>query len=90
MPRSSVMPRFYLHLENRVGLTRDHDGQEFPDLAAARTAAAANIRDILAEEVKHGRLDMRGLIRIADAQDPQLSVVPFAEALAVTLEGESG
>jgi len=84
------MPHFFFHLENRIGVTRDHDGQEFSDLAAARIAAATNIRDILAEEVKHGHLDMRGRIRIADAQDGALAVVSFTEALAVTLEGESG
>jgi hypothetical protein len=83
------MGRFYFHVYNRIGLTRDEEGSELPDLAAAREKARDGIRSILSEEVRHGSLDLRGRLEIANAASEVLAVVPFREAIELHLEGES-
>jgi hypothetical protein len=80
------MPRFHLHLHNRIGVSQDEEGEEFPHLAAARERAIASIRDILAEEVKGGVVDLRGRVEIADPHQEVLAVVPFADAVELHLE----
>jgi hypothetical protein len=79
------MPRFYLHLYNRVGFARDEEGEELPDLAAARELAMTSIRDILAAEAKEGSIDLRGRIEIADENQEVLAVVRFPEAVELHL-----
>jgi len=80
------MPRFYLHLYNRVGVVRDDEGEELPDLQVARHCAFEAIRDILSEETKQGRIDLRGRIEIAAEGDRLLEVVPFSDAVEVHLD----
>lgn len=75
------MARFYLHLRNGCGLSEDTEGQELPDLAAARQQAIDGIRSILGEEVRHGAIDFAGYVEIADADGNILLTVPFREAV---------
>ena len=46
------MPRFYLHLCNGTGFTEDDDGVELAGLDAARAAAIAALRDVMAGELR--------------------------------------
>lgn len=85
-PRYRPVPRYYLHLINGVGETRDEEGQEAVDLDGARIRAVQGIRSILSDDVAHGRLDLRGRIEIADADGTCLGVVPFSDALDLQLE----
>lgn len=75
------MPHYFLHVRN-TAYAKDEEGNDFPNLAAAREAAVNGARSILSEEVKHGALDLRGAIEIAEGETIVL-VVPFAEAVAV-------
>jgi hypothetical protein len=81
------MPKFYLHLFNRIGSTSDEEGVELPDLATARKSAAENIRSIMSEEVKEGLFDLNGRIEIVDDQGRLLATVPFADAVELKLTG---
>lgn len=56
------MARYFFDLVNGLGLTRDEEGAELPDDDAARRAAIAQVRPILAEEVRAGSLDLSGRI----------------------------
>ena len=75
------MHRFYFHLDNRIGLLRDEEGQELADLSAAKASAVSNIRSILKSDIDEGLIDLRGKIEIADERGTVLEVVRFAEAV---------
>lgn len=81
------MARYFLHMHNGNGFTRDEEGQEFGDLRAARTRAIEGIRSILSEEVRGGRLDLSGRIDIGDAGGTILLSLSFEEALEVRRGG---
>ena len=80
------MARFYLHLFNSLGFVPDREGKELPGLAAARDDAVISIRSIIAEDVKQGRVDLRGRIEIANATQEVLAVVPFTDAVNLRLK----
>jgi hypothetical protein len=77
------MPRFFLHVHNRIGFVEDEEGQDLPDLDAARDVAIASIRSIISEEASQGAIDLGGRVEIVDEHRRTLSVVPFADAFAV-------
>jgi hypothetical protein len=83
------MPLFYLHAHNSTGFVEDEEGQDLPDLAAARAAAVDGIRSILAGEVRAGSLDTRGRIDIADDTGRVLATVRFREAVELRLDEEA-
>ena len=60
------------------------DGLELPDLDAAIATAIHNARDVMAGEVKAGRLCLSCAIAIEDEQHRQVGWVPFREALRVS------
>ena len=77
------MPRYYLHLYNCLGDVRDDEGEELSALEDARDCAFQAIRDILSEEVRQGRIDLRGRIEIADAGKRVVEIVPFSDAVEI-------
>lgn len=77
------MPHHYLHLHNTHVDATDEEGQELPDLKAARAVAIDGIRDFLAQEAKGGELDFRGRIDIADETGQILKAVTFKEAFTI-------
>lgn len=81
------MAHYFLHVRNGIGFTRDEEGEDFADLAAARARAAESVRSIVSEEAKTGRIDLRGEIEIVDSSDAIALVFSFGEAMEV-LQGE--
>nr|WP_047168524.1 hypothetical protein [Sphingomonas sp. Y57] len=77
------MPHFYFHVSNGTGETRDEEGIDLPDLAAAHAQALSGIRSILREELGRGLLDFGGMIRVTDPQGRILLEVPFDSAVEV-------
>lgn len=75
--------RYFFHMQNGNGLTRDEEGQEFADLDAARQSGLAGIRSVLGEELMRGVVDLSGRLDICDADDRVLLSIPFAEAVFV-------
>lgn len=78
------MPRYYFHLQNRVGHVPDQEGLEVSGRAEARQQAISNIRSIVSEDVRNGLIDLNGRIEIADESGRSISVVTFIEAFEVT------
>jgi hypothetical protein len=76
------MPHYYLHQRNEV-YVNDEEGEDFPDVAAARHKAVIGARSILSEELMRGLLDLRGAIEIADEGGTIIAIVPFQEAVTV-------
>jgi hypothetical protein len=83
------MARFYLHIRNGGGFVEDLEGQELPDLAAARVQAIEGIRSVLSEETRHGEIDLSGSIEIADGDGNILLVLPFSDAVHLRLDNKA-
>ena len=77
------MAHYYFHVHNSTGVSRDDEGIDAPDFAAARSHAVAGIRSIIGEEAKTGRLDLRGYIEVNDERDETLLIIRFEEAFQV-------
>ena len=75
------MPLYFFHVSGCQLETDAGEGLYYPDDLAARTAALAGARGMIAEEVLHGRLDLDCRIDIADENGTILFSVPFASAL---------
>ena len=80
------MTRHFMHLHNRTGSICDEEGRELPDLQAARHSAIEPIHSLSSEEVRGGRLDLKGQVDILHETDNLLTVVPFAVALDMRLD----
>jgi hypothetical protein len=80
--------RFYLHVCNGNGFTEDEEGQELPDLAAARRVAIKGLRDIIASELQAGELNLGSFIEIENSRHEMVATVELEEA--VRLRSERG
>lgn len=82
------MPRFFFHVHNGDGETRDDEGLDLPDQAKARDVAIDSIRSIIAEEARQGMIDLQGRIDIAEGEAVLLKIA-FIEAFDLRLpEGD--
>ncbi len=79
------MPQFYFDLHQCGDVTLDEEGHEATDLDAARQQAIRCARDIMGAELAQGRLCLKCAIVIRDWIGATAMVVPFSEAVAVTL-----
>jgi hypothetical protein len=78
------MPLYFFNVHHDGRVTNDPEGEELPDLVAARVEAVSAVRDIAAELVGNGDLlDMSGRIEITDEGGETLLNVPFRDALAI-------
>ena len=75
------MPRFYFHVCNGNGFVEDEEGQELPDLEAARAAAISAARDIMARDVQRGALDLSSFIEIEDPEHRLVHTLGFEDAV---------
>jgi len=76
------MPRFFFNIKNDIDVI-DPEGQELDNLAAARQQAIAYARDLAAEAVRQGEVDLKHSIIISDEDGDELLTVTFAEAFAI-------
>lgn len=76
------MPKFYFDMVNSRGFLRDPEGQDCADADEARESALVSIRSILAEEVRAGRMDLRGRIEIRSDESAGFSIA-FDDAVDV-------
>lgn len=76
------MPRFFFRLCDDFDC-EDPEGLELPDLHAAHDEAIRSIRSIMAEEVGHGHLPLKGRIEVKDEAGAVALHVAFREALVI-------
>lgn len=77
------MPRFYFHLYNDMDVP-DDEGEDLPDLAAARAYADRQIRALAGEMAKQeGRIPLWHRIDIEDEQGAVLDVVHFRDVVRI-------
>ena len=81
------MPRFYFHLHNGLGLTRDEEGSNLETTAPAEAQAVAGARSLLSSEVCDGTLDLRGRIEVTDETGRPLFTTHFRDVVEI-VDGE--
>jgi hypothetical protein len=75
------MPFFNLNIRKLHELVEDVEGDDFLDLAAARSEAIVAAREIMSDGVRRGnRPDDRNRFEITDQAGRIVLVMPFAEA----------
>ncbi|WP_051683188.1 DUF6894 family protein [Sphingomonas sp. UNC305MFCol5.2] len=81
------MAHYYLNLINGYGVTPDREGEDFPDLDAARERAKESFRSILSDEIRSaGLIDLQERIDIADQQGSIVTTLPFRDAVELKLD----
>jgi hypothetical protein len=79
------MPRFFLHITNRIGFAADEEGIIADGLGGAVDQAMKGIRSIISDEAVQGRIDLNGRIDIADETGAVRQIVPFADAFEILM-----
>ena len=75
------MTQYFFHVCNGDEISRDLEGQELPDLEAAKREAVSANREMLGERLLHGgSLDSRR-IEIADADGEVLATISAEDVL---------
>ncbi|MBU3077526.1 DUF6894 family protein [Sphingomonas quercus] len=77
------MPHYYFDLHNGTGLTRDEEGLDLVDEAAARAVSLETIRSILSDEARSGSLDLVGRIDVRGAAGETVMSISFEDAVQV-------
>ena len=76
------MPKYYLH--HRYGSMRvtDPEGENFPDVAAARRDAIIGARELMGNRLSKGELpNFGGCVEICDEQGRKIDQVTYRDAL---------
>lgn len=76
------MPRYFFHLQDGQE-TRDEEGVQLPDVAAARDVALENARSMVCEDVMNGQLNLDNRIEVTDEQGAILLTLTFREAFEI-------
>ncbi len=76
------MPRFFLHLHNDV-MAIDEEGSEFPGPEEARQAAEQAARELAAEDVRRGKLNLANWIDVVDESGRKLFAVRYGDVIRV-------
>ena len=84
IPHHAGMARFYFDLHECGSIFIDSEGVEMLDADAARANAVHEARQIMADEVAHGRLCLSCHIEVQDEARNVLLVVAFADAIVVS------
>ncbi|MCL6699497.1 hypothetical protein LZ496_11970 [Sphingomonas sp. NSE70-1] len=82
---AAVSPRtlYYFHLCDGSDRLLDIEGQELPDLNAAKEFALHCARDTLSHEMKDGLLNLRLRLDVANAAGAVVHTLPLEEAFKV-------
>jgi hypothetical protein len=76
------MGRYFFHLFNDLDVP-DLEGRELPDDAAARAAAIAEAREMVAESVRKGSLNLSHRIEVENRFRQPVLTVRYGDAVKV-------
>lgn len=80
--KTKAMPRYFFHVREGAEISRDREGQELPNVEAARREALAANREILGDKLLHGGSLNHRSIEIADETGHVVDVVSASDVLA--------
>jgi hypothetical protein len=75
------MPRFFFNIREGAEFSRDLEGQDLPDVEAARREAISSSREMLSERMLHGGSLNHRQIEIADETGHVVDVVTTDEVV---------
>lgn len=78
------MTIYLFHLHERGAVTRDEEGQELPDIAAARAHAETAARSIICSDIEDGELCLECHIEIENRDTGERQEVAFRDVVHVT------
>lgn len=78
------MPRFYFHLFNHETIV-DNEGTELPDRDSAMARAAYMAREMAAESVREGSLDVHHRIEVTDEDNDRIGTVEFGQVVELKM-----
>lgn len=77
------VPRYFFHLHNDIDL-EDHEGEDLPDIAAARERATRDAQEMAALSVaQHSRLTLHHRVDVADENGAIIVTVTFGDVVEV-------
>ncbi|MDO7841919.1 DUF6894 family protein [Sphingomonas immobilis] len=77
------MSRYYFHVFNDEE-TRDDEGQEFPDVAAAHARARYEVQRLAAHSItEHGHLVLHHRIEVEDQDGNWIATVQFGDVVEI-------
>lgn len=76
------MPKFFFNLRDDISV-EDREGKDLDDADKARDAALHYAREMMAEDVKDGRLVLKDSIDIVDEKGEKVLTVAFREAIEI-------
>ena len=76
------MPRYFFHLFNDENF-KDDEGQELANAAVALQRAVTEAREIAAESVRNGKLNLGHHIQVVQDDDEEIGKVTFREAIQI-------
>ena len=77
------MERYFYHINNGNGYTRDEEGQELPHDRSVREIALLSVRSLIGDELKNGTIDLTGRIEVTDADGACVLQLPFTNAVEI-------
>lgn len=77
------MPLYYFHLIECGELVIDPEGLELVNIEAARASATRAARDVMASEVKEGRISLSCCVVVENEWHQEIDRLPFANAVTL-------
>ena len=78
------MPMYFFNLRRQGEVFPDPEGQEFPDMNAARTEAIEGARDLATDRVRSGEpINLAYCFEITDEAGQLQATIEFSEALDI-------
>ncbi len=74
------MSIFYIHVRGRDFEGTDFVGRDLADSEAARVEAIREARELLAEEITHGKVPLEEWVEVEDADHRPVMTLPLAQA----------
>jgi len=81
MIRRSVL--YYMHIYNGSGFIQDEEGRDLADDETARAEAIAAARDVMAGDLREGRLDLSSYIAVENEAHEPLFTIVFRDAVEI-------
>lgn len=80
---ASPASRYFFHVRNGNGLTRDDEGQSLHAGQTPRQIAIEGARSVIAADVLRGELDLNGSVEVTDADGRSVLLLYFRDALTI-------
>jgi hypothetical protein len=75
------MPRYYFHIRDAEGMSRDEEGTELPNLDSARREARASARDLIVDSMKSRKIVEGQTLEIMDSLGRLIETMSVKDAL---------